>query len=382
MRICDWRTIESAESTEVSASIDDYRLWYRVPASCRTARTGDPFLAAALLPAMAKGAPIEVEAGLPVSPRFLRNTRRLQEIHHCWNPALGVVAVTAEEAPAATVSEGAFTFFSGGVDSICTFMKHRHVLTHAVFVHGFDFFGEQDAYQRAVRRNSGFVEAFGKVLVPVETNFYPFGYHHNLSRVLTQGSVLGSIALLLGLTRAFVPASSHYASLQPWGSHPLTDPLYSNEHVAVVHDGAELKRTERIASIAGHDAALAALTVCLENMNVNCGRCVKCLRTMTTLELLDKHPPSFPWPLSFREIRRVDWSRERRLLQQNIDLASRTEKKALLRLLRARQRRYERAQALKDVDRVLLNGLLKRIVSAVSGGPREPRRIDIIPPSA
>ena len=380
MRIRDWRTLESAEFTEVSASIDDFRLWYRVPASCPTSRTGDPFLAAALLPAMSRGEPLEIESGLPVSPKLLRNTRRLQEIHHCWNPALRMVEVAAEVAPAAPIQKGAFTFFSGGVDSTCTFMAHRHELTHAVFIHGFDFFAGQETYERAVRRNSGFVERSGKTLLPVETNFYPFGYSHNLSRVLTQGSVLGSIALLLGFTRAYIPASSNYASLGPLGSHPLTDPFYSNEHVEVVHDGAEMKRTERLASFAGDDEALAALTVCVEDMNVNCGRCVKCLRTMTALELLDKHPASFPWPLSFEAIRRVDWSREPRLLQQNIDLASGTDKKALLRLLRARKRHYERVQVLKDVDRVLLNGLLKRVASAVSGGPREPRRIDVTPP--
>lgn len=290
--------------------------------------------------------------------------------------------IAAEEAPAAPINAGAFTFFSGGVDSICTFLTHQHELTHAVFVHGFDFFGGQEAYQRAVSRNSAFVGRFGKTLLPVETNFYPFGYSHNLSRVLTEGSVLGSIALLLGFTRAYVPASASYASLEPWGSHPMTDPLYSNEHVEVVHDGAEMRRTERIASIAGHDEALANLTVCIDDINVNCGHCVKCLRTMTTLELLDKHPPSFPWPLSFREIRRVDWSQKRSLLKQNVDLASTTEKKALARLLRARPRGYERVRVLKDADRVLLKGLLKKIVTAVAGNQREARRIDAKPPRA
>ncbi len=380
MQISDRQVRELQGAVEVSAAIDDFRLWYRVPGSIKISPLGDPFLAAALLPAMAKGEPLEIEPSLAVSPKFLENVARLQEIHHCWNPELKIVRVSAAVAPAGPVNEGAFSFFSGGVDSLFTFLERRAEISHAVFIHGFDFFTGRDSFQRAIGRNAAFVGGLGKTLVPLETNFFPFAYSHNLSRVLTQGSTLGSVALLLGFSRAFIPSSAYNGDLVPCGSHPLTDPLYSNERVEVVHHGAEAKRVEKTMRIAECDAALANLTVCIEDMNVNCGRCAKCLRTMTTLALLGKAPASFPWPLSFKAIRRVDWSRELNLIEQNIDLARQGGDKRILRVLRARLRGYERVRLLKDVDRVLLGRSVKRAVRRLTRGAPAGRRIDSVPP--
>ena len=382
MRIRNWITRDITGATEVSADIDDFRLWYRVPASIPVVRSGDPFLAAALLPAMAKGETLVVDPGLTVSPKLLENIALLQEIHHCWNPELKIVPISAETAPAKPLNEGAFSFFSGGVDSMYTFLKREAEISHAVFIHGFDFFADQGSFQRAVERNAGFVRGFGKTLIPVETNFYRFGYSHNLSRILTQGSTLGSVALLLGFSRAFIPSSADYGCIIPYGSHPLTDPLFSNEGVEVIHDGLEAQRIEKTLRIAASEPVLANLAVCVEDMNVNCGNCAKCLRTMTTLELSGKAPASFPWPLSFRAIRRVDWSHELNLLEQNIDFAARsgTGGRKLSRVLRARRRGYERFELLKEIDRVLLGGIVKKTLRKFAKGVPPARRIGVIPP--
>ena len=56
---------------------------------------------------------------------------------------------------------------------------------------------DHEAYKTAITRNTSFVEGYGKKLIPVETNHYQFGYRYNLSRNLTQGSALASVALLL-----------------------------------------------------------------------------------------------------------------------------------------------------------------------------------------
>ena len=382
MLIHDWESRELGEAREISAQIDGFRLWYRIPATFSVSRAGDPFLAAAFLPAMAKGQVLEVEPSLPVSPKLLENISLLQEIHHCWNPALKIISISAEATPAEPVNEGVISFFSGGVDSMFTLLKREDEISHAVFLHGFDFFDRPDSFQRAQARHAHFVGGFGKTLIPVETNFYPFGYSHNLSRLLTQGSTLGSVALLLGFPRAFVPSSADYGCIIPYGSHPLTDPLFSNERVELIHDGLEDQRIEKLLHIAGSDAVLADLAVCVEEMDVNCGHCAKCLRTMTTLELMGKAPASFPWPLSFRSIRQVDWSHELNLLEQNIDFAARRGKRAekLLRVLRARRRGYERVRVLKEIDRVFLGGIVKRTSRRLSKGGPAARRIGVLPP--
>jgi len=380
MRIKNWDLREFPDVVEVSADIDDFRLWYRLPRQYSVSKAGDPFLAAALLPAMAKGESLEVEPGLTVSPMLVKNLALLQEIHHSWNPALKLISISAETAPAKPVNEGSFSFFSGGLDGMFTFIKRRSEISHVVSIHGFDFFDDRDAFRTAVERRAAFAAGFGKTLIPVETNFYPFGYHHNLSRILTQGSTLAGVALLLGFPRAFIPSSYHYARLVPYGSHPLTDPLYSNESMKIIHDGAEARRIDKLTRVVECEAALDALTVCLEDMNVNCGRCCKCVRTMTSLELLGLRPASFPWPLSFKAIKRMDWSHELILIEQNIELAVRRNNKKIERVLRACLRRYERLRLLKDADRVFLGGIVKKAFRIFSKGAPTARRIDVVPP--
>ena len=380
MKVKDPQVRRQAETVEVSADIDGFRLWYRLPATYRVSPAADPFVAAALLPAMAKGERLEIEPGWRLSPLLLEHLGTLQEIHHNWNPALQIVPVRAETAPAVPTNEGAFSFFSGGVDSIFTFLKRRDDIDHAVFLHGFDFSEDGDAFRTAVGRNSRFVESFGKTLIPVETNYYAFGHSHNLSRVLTQGSTLASVALLLGFRKAYVPASDHYGRLIPLGSHPLIDPLYSSESVEIVYDGAEARRIEKTVEIAKCAPALATLTVCVEDMNVNCGRCVKCLRTMIPLEIMGLRTPRFPWPLSLSAVRRTDWSREPDMLGQNIAFAAARGDTRVRRALAASRRRSQWTRLLKDVDRVLLGGNVKRIVRTLARRRPIERRLTVTPP--
>ena len=84
--------------------------------------------------------------------------------------------------------------------------------------------------------------------------------------------------------------------LEPWGSHPLLDPLYSNTSVQVRHENAALSRLEKTKLVGEWDVALKHLRVCNEKEsysegNYNCGECEKCVRTMTallSLGILDK----------------------------------------------------------------------------------------------
>lgn len=360
MRITNRQTTEQADTKEISAEIDGFRLWYRLPKAYPFSRSGDPFLAIALLPAMLKGEAIEVDPSLPVSPKLLGNIPLIQEIHHAWNPVLKIIPVHAKTSPAEPLNTGSFSFFSGGVDSTYTFLKRRKEIGHVVFIHGFDFFPDRGPFETAVARNSSFVRGYGKTLIPVETNYFPFSYRYNLSRHLTQGSALASVALLLGFSRAYMPGSLAYSQLIPSGSHPLTDPLYSNECVETVHDGGEARRVDKVVKVAGDESALANLRVCFEDMNVNCGKCIKCLRTMAPLELLGARSAPFPPLPSRKTFRRMNWKKETMYLKENIELAVQKGGKDLGRTLSACLRKSERAQLLADMDKVLLGGFVKR----------------------
>jgi len=74
-----------------------------------------------------------------------------------------------------------------------------------------------------IKRNSQFMQTFNKILIPVETNYYEFGYNYNLSRVLTQTCILASIALLLAFPCVYIPASYSFSQLIP-GVSPFNRP--------------------------------------------------------------------------------------------------------------------------------------------------------------
>jgi hypothetical protein len=382
MRIHSWKIKEGGDSQEISAAIDDFRLWFRVPKAIPVSHAGDPFLAAALLPAMAKGEKLEFDAKLSISPTLLRNCLILQDIHHAWNPALKIVPIDAVTKPTVALNDGAMSFFSGGVDSMFTFLKRREELTHVVYIQGFDFLVDDMSFRAALERNASFVRGFGKTVIPVGTNSNAFGYHHNLSILLTQGSALASIALLLGFPRAFVSSAYSYSQLVPLGSHPLTDPLWSTEGVEVIHEGAEARRVDKVIKIAENPSALANLLVCAHEVVHNCGECEKCLRTMIPLQLLGASTPAFPPLPPLSEIKKIRIANEIEMIffRENFDLATRTGDKVLGDALTACLRRHERTRLFKDVDRVMLGGLAKRIYRrAVKTSPGT-QRISMTPP--
>jgi hypothetical protein len=250
----------------------------------------EPLLAAGLLLAMRRGEPLAVPG--PVSPRLLRGVERIQDIFHAWDGRFHRVPVEAAAAtgrPGRAQPRGVACFFSGGVDSFFSVLKHRERIDVLLFCEGWDpplaDPGRRVRAATAVRAAAG---ELGKPLVRVVTNLAAVSeplvrwrYYH--------GAALASIALLLapGFHEVLVPASHSYAALHPLGSHPLVDPLWSTEDTALVHDGAEATRTERVARLARCPTALRWLRVCWEGPDGarNCGQCEKCLRTMVALQV-------------------------------------------------------------------------------------------------
>jgi hypothetical protein len=96
-----------------------------------------------------------------------------------------------------------------------------------------------------------------------------------------------------------VPAVHTYQRLKPWGSSPLLDPLWSSDRLAIIHDGCEASRPEKIAYIATSDAALESLHVCAQH-HTNCGSCEKCVATQVALRNADAldRATTFPDPAS------------------------------------------------------------------------------------
>jgi hypothetical protein len=282
-------------AVSVTADGKSWELRYKVSEG-PIAQGSDTFLAAALFPAMKIGQPLTVAGG--ISPKLLNAIPTIQDIMHKWHPEFQRIDVKAElKMPdAGSHQKDVGCFFSGGVDSFYTLLKHQEEITKIIFVHGFDIWLDDHAFRERVSRELREVAAeLKKPIVEVETNLRDMSEQY-IKWADYFGCGFASVALVLApqFKKIYIASSESYAHLDPCGSHPLLDPLWSTEHLEIVHDGCESSRNEKVARIAGSDIVMRKLRVCYENLHArdnyeywgdtyNCGRCEKCLRTMISL---------------------------------------------------------------------------------------------------
>lgn len=244
----------------------------------------EPFLAAALFPAMKIGQPLQISD--VISPKLLSATQTIQDIFHRWFPEFLKIPIQAEPGLADEVSHPAEVgaFFSGGVDSFYTLLKHQDEITKLIFIHGLDIMLEKTTLRSKVSKEIRRVaQEIGKPLIEIETNVHQFADKYDYN-----GSLLPSIGLILSaqFKKIYIASNLSYDHAFPDSSHPLLDPLWSTEILTFKHDGCEANRVEKISRISESDIALRSLRVCLQNRDdsYNCGQCEKCLRTMIGLQ--------------------------------------------------------------------------------------------------
>ena len=202
--------------------------------------------------------------------------------------------------------------FSGGIDALAMVRDnhlnfpsgHPRRIEDGILVYGvLQGENEQDPnFQNVINAVSAMAEDAGIKLIQVYTNAY--AHFRDLDPDFSFWRYEYHGAFLAAIAHAFVPrlsvasiASTYdYANLEPWGSHPLLDPLYSTTSLQIRHENAALSRLEKTQLVGEWDVALKHLRVCNEKEsysqgNYNCGNCEKCVRTMTAflaLGLLDQ----------------------------------------------------------------------------------------------
>jgi hypothetical protein len=273
---------------------DDHHIYFRSNDILLTGNV-EAFLAATLLPAMKAGGTLSAKG--KVSRRFLESLDTIVDIFCCWFPALHRVEVKGVQSSSAETSrEGRVgVFFSGGVDSFYTFLKHRDEITDLIYVHGFDMSLENHPLRQRISSTLHEIgSSFGKRVIEVETNVRSFldAYFRlrEMWGTLTHVVVLASVGHVLFpfFRKIFIAATHTYCDLFPWGSHPLLDPLWSTESLEFIHDGCEARRIDKVAFLSNFDIALKSLQVCRSPHSqgaYNCGICEKCLTTMINLHL-------------------------------------------------------------------------------------------------
>ena len=291
IRLLDTSRTETPEGTQIVCRLDlagvTHEVWFRISSGAANAAV-EAFVAFTLLPAMKEGADLVLDRRM--SERVLRNVDTIEGIFTCWQPeTFRHVAIHAPSTHALTpMGEEVACFFSAGVDSFFTLLKHQDEIT-TPSVHGFDISLENTSLSAKVSATVREVATrLNKKVIEIHTNIRTFS-DSRLSWDMYHGSALAAIGLMLApsFSKIYIPATHTYRDLLPWGSHPLIDPLWSSEQVGFVHDGCEATRVEKVAAISKSEVAMSTLRVCWRNPDgaYNCGRCDKCLRTMVNLHL-------------------------------------------------------------------------------------------------
>lgn len=304
------------EVTSAQIDLGDtvFEVWYKLPHGSRLAEGSETMLVAALLPAMRLGRGVRIDA--PVSPRLLSTLPAIQEIFRAWDPQFKKVPIHAQPAPphhAPGADVG--LFFSAGLDSFYSLLKHRDEITQLIFVYGFDMPMSDHAVRAKISTLIQEVaKEFRKPLLFVDTNIKEF-YRRYVPWHLAFGAALASVGLLLSdqFRKLYIAAPQSYATSIatsfPTGSHPLLDPLWGTENIQFIHDGCEATRVEKAKRVASCDSALRSLRVCWERRDgiSNCGQCEKCLRTMVNFRIAGAlaRVSTFARPLDLRSVSRM-----------------------------------------------------------------------------
>lgn len=330
-------------------------LWFDVPGFLQEhiSLSMEPWLAAALPLAGKLGEDIDIQG--EVDACLLESVQELLEWWRFWFPEFRVIDVRTQGISSQSPGQDSRVaqFFSGGVDSFFTLLRHSDssdilAVDDLLIGWGFDIpIEDSSSFERVRSTLDRVADATGRRLVAFATNFRETRLRELPWGEIGHGNAMAAVALLLqgAYRRVLIPSTDGYREKGPWGSHATTDHLFSSSVMRIVHDGAAFTRFEKVELVATSEAALSALRVCWrQQSDENCGQCEKCLRTMIALELceaLEKaetfkhaalnldsvakifcpHTETGPFDLYYEEMREAAASRGRHDLEQALSRA-------------------------------------------------------------
>lgn len=286
-----------------------------------------PALGTILTVAYALGVGVVAER---VDERFASSADALGEVFGSLYPEFGAGRFHLDAERVATTqrgSEGAVMLFSGGLDSSASLLAHREEVRDLVTVWGADVPRGDLALWQSLRasivRNP---LTQGKTLITAASNLRDLVDGHRLGYRFRAGTAYGSdwwsavqhglgvlaltvpVAARQGRCRIYIAASlwaGRPGRQSPWGSVPAIDNRVAWSNGDVVHDLFALTRQEKLQTFIAPFVASGGtleLDVCYHprrgTNGMNCGRCEKCIRTMTGLLAAKVDPTQAGIPVS------------------------------------------------------------------------------------
>ncbi|MEX1104594.1 MAG: polysaccharide pyruvyl transferase family protein [Ilumatobacteraceae bacterium] len=244
-----------------------------------------PFLPISLLLATRLGLDLVIDG--EVDAQALVGGRAAVRLWSSWfGTRVPAVRVSGRLIPRGT-SPARGIFFSRGLDSMDALLRRREEIEHLVGIDWEDGPLSTEGTRAVWRGTEAAASALDMPLIRTSTNAREF-----LDPVMgwsdAFGSVLASISLVLRPRLGQVWISSTFPDRfqSPHSSHPDLDPLWSSADVTISHDWDGGGRTDKARRVADVPLAMDWLKVCWERAgDGNCGRCAKCLMTMTNFHL-------------------------------------------------------------------------------------------------
>ncbi|MCJ8501502.1 hypothetical protein [Desulfatitalea alkaliphila] len=266
------------------------------------------FLVGCLIPAIHLGEKRIAISG-SICPGLMEGLTSAMALMRVWsNGAMQPLVIEPQkvtEKPGIDNRGRAGMVYSGGIDSIATLRanmlrypaEHPGAIKDCFFIHGFDIGGvvargmKYHVFDRGLAAMERVTTAAGVEAIPVYTNIRHLCDDRDLWLNRFFGAVLAAVghAFSKRVDLFCIAASYDLENLAPCGSHPLLDPLYSSFDLAIAHKDAHLKRIDKLRLVADWEPAFQNFRVCLANVEdrLNCGKCEKCVRTMTGLVAIE-----------------------------------------------------------------------------------------------
>jgi hypothetical protein len=273
-------------------------IYFKVDAAKQAYLCGDasPFAAALLLPAMKKQESLIIHG--TISKQLFDGMQAIMKEVSNWGIGLQPIEIKVDHLVEDTHSpKKTACFFSGGVDSFYTYLKHKNSSNSAKRIDSFILVNNafdvdprnKQLWHDTVANIQAIADAEKVELVIVESNV---NTHELLAPIVTwdylHGACLAAAGLALrrGFKRVYISSTHSEEEQIPWGSNLSVDSHWSTEKTTFTHDGSEATRLNKvITQIAKSPVALKYLRVCYMNSDgaYNCGTCDKCMRTMVNL---------------------------------------------------------------------------------------------------
>lgn len=347
-------------------------LWFRVPEEVPAAENGNAWLALTLPLAAALGEDLRID--MPVDPWLKQNAETLLRLWRYWYPNLvKTVRIDAATLEAGSPKPDVVSTFTAGIDSYFTVLRHPEC-KHYIHVLGLDMpLWKRDAHERLTAKLEQVAARLGARLFRMATNLRETRWGKLPWENFSSGAALSGSLLQLETMfgTGLIPSSFDIGVTHPWGSHPLSDPLYSASTMRILHDGASHGRTGKTEFLADYPIVLETLHVCFVGQDThgqddtNCSRCGKCYRTMLTLDALGKLEDCSAFDLSQYRVElasRMDGvhPNNRQLIMEVRELASRRGRQDIVRQL---DRSLRRSRIAAFLDRFQKAPLLWRLPS-------------------